>query len=502
MPNAQLGYGMIDKEPDVRFVVRLTDRQRNTYANIRRPMAKRKFRSAWYNSMTRNYRLYGREEDLGKLTEEEVETSLHEKLERRLSALKEETAAAGDDTYLFAMQPTHEELLAELLQDLENERVFYRQAREVRAAQKKARVQFGRTNGIARAYWRSERRKVLERQYGRCFHLVRQLKIIACHRMSKPHHYDPYYDKLPHTGLITRKQWEACPAASLRTCVFRAFAKHSLDGKCTDAVVRNVEQDIYEIHQQRTQTKDMLQQIVDACHSFFLEAWETSTYQLISDVTATLKHIRAACKNIHECCTTTDWKLHRMNCHWFFTFFQLARQCKHALISPNQSVYPDKVRRRYKQENRALPHLARCVHELRVVAEATRQQMLALAPKVHDSFVAALFRACPLESMRTVANDGSSVVRITTIAAILVGNINEILSKDDRLKLGQFVRKYISINSIYDVEDRVQLTTSNEHGVLSTHSAYAYREHHIPMLAKACLPFVLGEREFATDFAF
>jgi hypothetical protein len=264
----------------------------------------------------------------------------------------------------------------------------------------------------------------------------------------------------------------------------------------------SVEQDIQEIHQRRTQAKDMLNQVIDACHSFFLRKWETETYQLLNNVTALIERIRTAYKDIHVCLTTPNLQLRKFHCVWFYTFFQLARQCEHALISPYYDVYPTKMRRNYKQEHRVLPHLSRCVQNLRVVAESSRQQMLVLAPKAQDAFIAALYRACPLESMYAVANDGSRVICVTTIATSLMGINNDSYSMNDRLQLDEFVRAYLNTCGIYDAEDRVQLTTINEHGVLSTHSAFAYREHHVPVLAKACLSFVLGERMFLTNFLF
>jgi len=490
MPKAQLAYALINKEADSRFLVRLNKRELKKYINIRKPIKKEKFRRTWFMIASRSSMRSFKEEDPGAVPQAEVERRLQEYYNSRLDQIKKVHPKTNTDD--FGSDDDEVDNEDALLRDMENDRADYCNAREARVARIKARVQFGRTNGIARMYWKSERGKLLEQQYGDWFRLVRQLKIIACRRMLRPYHFDEYTDELPNTVVYTRNQWEACPAASLKTCVFRAFAKHSPNGKCTEDILCSVESDIQAIHQRRVQDHTMLTEIIEACHTFFLKTWEVSTNTQIIYVSNMLVRIRAACTNIKHYVDNNEWRLNKDICAAFYEFFQLESECKHAFISAENNIYPVHVCRRYKHENPALLPLALRLGELRTVSDSNRQEVLSLAPKVNDAYMTALYRAWPLEHMRTTANDGSVIIRISTIAKILMGNMEAELRKDDRQKLGRHVRRYVSANSIHDANELVQLTAADEKGVLYTYSAYGYREHHIPMLAKACLPYVLG----------
>jgi len=471
MPLANLSYDSITTESDKRFKARLTEGQLRKYSGIRRAIKRIHFRTRWYLATNRR-----------------VEK---EKKEKEKKKKKNAPPVEKEKSAPFIVS-SHREKSDNSETAEEYERAFV----EFRNQEHLEKAALGRkmflSNSAARAYWTSHR-QVLETHYGAMFSLVFQWKKLVCQRMSLGYHGD---DAVPIVAF-RRAQWEACPAASLRTCVFRALADHftTYDPSQLALLHAAVESTIVQHHQQRVKDHKMLASLIESCHTFFLKEWTNKAYKKLQDTSTVVNRIRGVCDRVQTSMSLlTNHSLTRFESRGFYNFFQLAAECTSSGWDRTRfSVsFPDRVCKRYK-DDLELRYLSRSVRESTHLLRVTSLRIKSLEAQANVAVMTAIDRLCPRASIFTQASDGSLVVRVTMIHALLNSgdkdHTDSLLSTEQRIGLGKRVRRYVADNGIRNADQKVNITTQNSDKVVSTFSTYAYREEHIPILIQACLAF-------------
>jgi hypothetical protein len=470
IPKAGLSYDSIDSETDARFRLRLTDHQLRRFDGIRNLRKKQRFRSVWFFDMTREPRKSASNPRVGPRAPFEMDQRkwIEEEFELLIKDSTRHEAWLAEE-YACQAHTLRKSRLAGLEETLRKHAM-----RRADAARKEV------AKNAARKYW-AQHRVDLELRYGVAFAIVFQWKKLVCQRMSRGYHNDI---KVPGV-LFKRCQWEACAAASLKTCVFRAFDTIRPEGE------ENIESILERHYQQRLTDRTMLSSILESHHSFHMDQWNAQAYEHLEQASATLRTIRQETRCFAQ---RDDILICGSNCFYLArTFYETLASAMS--IRSNSDRVKKKflcVSRRYKQDPDVC-HLIGSIAHVQHLLESNSQCMISLEPKVDAILLDAFHSACPTkESLYTRAGDGSDVIRITTVYAVvnhLGADEADLLPRDKRIALGKCVRKYIDDHQIPNASTKVSLTTLSPNGKSSTFDTYAYREEHILVLIKACIQF-------------
>jgi hypothetical protein len=475
IPTAGLSYDTVQTETDARFRLRLTERHQRKYDGIRKPCKKQRFRTKWFFRITRKPTIRTPREG-PRLPYAQVRREIIETEFKNMMTRATQPTRWIDDDELDTVEERQrvEERVRDVHQwhevcimDLEETQQKHA-TRRAQAPQKEA------SKHAARKYWATHRVD-LEARYGEAFAIVFQWKKLACQRMARGYHHEVEVPEVP----FKRAQWEACAAASLKTCVFRAFA---------NTIEPEVDVILERHYQQRLHDRAMLSSIIESCHVFYTNKWITDAYQYLANAGTALNEM-------HQ---TSEFftKAMKDDCSAFFNVNYAVRLLDLRLESSRHyrtlETRPFRVCRRYKQDP-TTHHLMHSILHIRFLMSLNYERMLELKPKADIMLLAAFHGVFSTrEHLWTRAGDGSYVIRITTVYAALKGQDldTDSLPQDKRLALGKCVRKYIEEHHIPNADTKVKLTTLSPDGKSSTFMAYAYREEHILALIKACNKFI------------
>jgi hypothetical protein len=212
-----LSYDTMHAETDARFRLRLTEQQQRKYDGLRKPAKKQHFRSKWYARVTSAPRESSIPRTAPRPSFEATQREhLQDRLESAMMRARQPTLWEDEDE--MAEQLRVEERVREAQQEHDIRVAVCEEVLRKRVDRRTDAPRKGTARNAARKYWALHRTE-LEARYGVTFAIVFQWKQLVCLRMTRGYHGLIEVPKVP----FKRRQWEACAAASLKTCVFRAF---------------------------------------------------------------------------------------------------------------------------------------------------------------------------------------------------------------------------------------------------------------------------------------